>query len=176
MLRYVKGTKDYGLRYKRGASNAELIGYSYRNFARDSNDRKSTSSHIFFFGGMAVSWSSQKQSIVALSSCEAEYIAATTASCQAIWMNRMIEELINNEQLKVKVMVDNQSTITLSKNPVHHSRTKHIDTWYHLIRQCVEDKKIEIGFIRTEDQLADIFTKALGRLKFQGNARSDRHL
>ena len=64
-------------------------------------------------------------------------------------------------------MVDNQSPITLSKNPVHHNRTKHIDTHYHFICECVEDKKIEIGFIRTEDQLADMFTKALGRMKFQ---------
>ena len=64
-------------------------------------------------------------------------------------------------------MVDNQSAITLSKNPVHHNRTKHIDTRYHFIRQCIEDKNIEIVFIRTENQLADIFTKAHGRMKFQ---------
>ena len=167
VLRYVKGTEDYGLLYKQGESNAELVGYSDSDFGGDYNDQKSTSGHIFFFGGKAVSWSSQKQSIVALSSCEAEYNAATTASCQAIWMSRLIGELINNVQLKAKVMVDNQSAITLSKNPVNHSRTKHIDTRYNFIRQCVENKKIEIGFIRTEDQLADIFTIALGRLKFQ---------
>ena len=70
---------------------------------------------------MAVSWSSQKHSIVALSSCEAKYITATTASCQAIWMNRLIGELMNNGELKVMLMVDNQSAITLSKNPVHHN-------------------------------------------------------
>ena len=83
---------------------------------------------------MAISWSSQKQSIVALSSSEAEYIAATTTTCQAVWMNRLIGELMNNEELKVKLMVDNQSAITLSKNLVHHNRTKHIDTRYHFIR------------------------------------------
>ena len=82
-------------------------------------------------------------------------------------MNRLISELTNNKETKVKLMVDNQSAITLSKNPVHHNRTKHIDTRYHFIRESVEDKKIEIVFIRTEDQLADIFTKALKRLKFQ---------
>ena len=115
---------------------------------------------------MAVSWSSQKQSIVALSSCEAEYIAATSATCQAVWMNRLIRELTNNEESTIKLMVDNQSEITLSRNTGHHNRTKHIDTRYHFIRECVEDKKIEIAFIRTEDQLGDMFTKALGRLKF----------
>ena len=74
---------------------------------------------------------------------------------------------MNNEESKVKLMVDNQSAITLSKNHVHHNRTKHIDSRYHFIRECVEDKKIEITFIWTEDQLADMFTKALGRMKFQ---------
>ena len=99
VLRYVKGTKEYGLLYKRGESNAEVVGYSDNDFAGDYNDRKSTSD-LFFFGGMAVSWSSQKQSIVALSSCEAEYIATTTASCQANWMSRLIRELMNNEEIK----------------------------------------------------------------------------
>ena len=91
----------------------ELIGYNDSDFSGDCHDRKSTSGHIFFFGGMAVSWSSQKQSIVALSSCKAEYIAATTTTCQAIWMNRLIGELTNNEETKVKLMVENQSPITL---------------------------------------------------------------
>ena len=84
-----------------------------------------------------------------------------------MWMNRLIRELTNNEDTKVKLMVENQSAITLSKNPVHHNRTKHIDTRYHFIRECVEEKKIKIVFVRTEYQLADIFTKALGKVKFQ---------
>ena len=167
VLRYLKGTQDYGLFYKKGDLKGELIGYSDSDFAGDCNDRKSTSGHIFFFGGMAVSWSSQKQSIVALSSCEAEYIAATSATCQAVWMIRLIRELTSDDESKVKLLVDNQSAITLSKNTGHHNRTKHIDTRYHFICECVEDKRIEIVFIRTEDQLADIFTKALGRQKFQ---------
>ena len=166
VIRYIKGTADYGLLYKKGELNYELIAYSDSNFVGDIGDRKSTSGHIFFLGGMAISWSSQKQSIVALSSCEAEYIAATEAACQALWMKRLISELKCEEQMKIKLMVDNQSAITLSKNPVHHNRTKHIDTRYHFIRQCIEDKNIEIVFIRTENQLADIFTKALGRMKF----------
>ena len=134
ILRYIKGTEDYGLFYKKGDLKGELIGYNDSDFAGDCNDWKGTSGHIFFFGGMAVSWSSQKQSIVALSSCEAEYIAATSATCQAVWMNRLIGELMSNERTKVKLLVDNQSVITLSKNPVHHNRTKHIDTRYHFIR------------------------------------------
>ena len=166
VLRYLKGTEKFGLFYRKGDLKEELIGYSDSDFAGDSNDRKSTSGHIFFFGGMAVSWSSQKQSIVALSSCEAEYIAATSATCQAVWLSRLLGELMKDEAMKAKLLVDNQSAITLSKNPVHHNRTKHIDTRYHFVRQCVEEKKIEVEFIRSEDQLADIFTKALGKGKF----------
>ena len=167
VLRYLKGTQDYDLFYKKGDLKGELIRYSDSDFTGDCNDCKSTSGHIFFFGGMAVSWSSQKQSIVALSSCEAEYIAATSTTCQAVWMIRLIRELTSDDESKVKLLVDNQSAITLSKNTGHHNRTKHIDTRYHFICECVEDKRIEIVFIQTEDQLADIFTKALGRQKFQ---------
>ena len=161
VIRYLKGTADYGLFYKKGELNSKLIVYSDRDFAGDIGDQKSTSGHIFFLGGMAISRSSQKQSIVALSSCEAEYIAATAAACQALWIKCLISELKCEEQMTVKLMVDNQSATTLSKNPVHHNRTKHIDTRYHFIRQCIEDKNIEIVFIRTKNQLADIFTKAL---------------
>ena len=78
----------------------------------------------------------------------------------------MISELKCEDQMTVKLMVDNQSAITVSKNPVHHNQTKHIDTRYHFIRECDEDKKIKICFIQTEDQLTDIFTKALGKMKF----------
>ena len=166
VLRYLKGTENYGLFYKRGDLRGELIGYSNSDFAGDRNDRKSTSGHIFFLGGMAVSWSSQKQSIVALSSCEPEYIAATSATCQAVWLSRLLGELMRNEVMKAMLLVDNQSSITVSKNPVHHYRTKHIDIRYHFVRQCVEDQKIEIEFVRSEDQLADTFTKALGKMKF----------
>ena len=98
---------------------------------------------------------------MALSSCEANYIAATGAACQALWMKRLISELKHEELKGVKLMVDNQCAITLRKNPVHHNRTKHINTRYHFIQQCIEDKNIEIIFIRSENQLADIFTKAL---------------
>ena len=84
VIRYVKGTADYGILDKKGESNSELIGYSDSDFSGDVGDQKSTSGHIFFLGGMAISWSSQKQSNVALSSCEAEYIAAKGAACQVL--------------------------------------------------------------------------------------------
>ena len=107
-----------------------------------------------------------KQKTVALSSCEAEYIAATTATCQGIWLNRLVSELKGVEEKPWKLLVDNQSAIALSKNPVHHSRTKHIDTRYHFIRQCIEEKRTVGAYVKSEDHLANILTKSLGRLKF----------
>ena len=117
-------------------------------------------------GSSIVSWGSLKQKTVALSSCEAEYIAATTATCQGIWLNRLISELKGEEEKPWKLLVDNQSAISLSKNHVHHSRTKHIDIRYHFICQFIEEKRTVVAYVKSEDQLADILTKSLGRLKF----------
>ena len=117
-------------------------------------------------GSSIVSWGSLKQKTVALSSCEAEYIAATSTTCQGIWLNRLISELKGVEEKPSKLFVENQSVITLSKNPVHHSGTQHIDTCYHFIRQCIEEKRTVVAYVKSEDQLADILTKSVGSLKF----------
>ena len=166
ILRYVTGTLDFGLMYLKCQMQDALIGYNDSDFAGDIDDRKSTSRHVFFMGSSIVNWGSLKQTIVVLSSCEAEYIAATTATCQGIWLNRLISELKGVEEKPMKLLVDNQSAITLSKNHFHHSRTKHIDTRYHFIRQCVDEKRTVVAYIKSEDQLADILTKSLRRLKF----------
>lgn len=108
-----------------------------------------------------------KQKVVALSSCEAEYIAATTAACQGIWLARLLGELQNKRAELITLKVDNKSAISLCKNPVFHDRSKHIDTRYHFIRECVEDGRVKVEYIGTNGQLADILTKALGRVKFQ---------
>ena len=130
------------------------------------DDRKSTSGVAYFLGGSIVSWLSQKQKVVALSSCEAEYIAAATAACQGVWLGRLLGDLIDKEPERVVLNFDNKSAISLCKNPVHHDRSKHIDTKYHYIRQCVAEGKIEVNYVCTEDQLADILTRSLGRQKF----------
>ena len=121
----------------------------------------------FFLGNNLICWASQKQKIVALSSCEAEYVAVTTAACQGIWLARLIGELMNKEMISMTLMVDNKSAIALSKNLVFHNRSKHIETKFHFIRTCLEEKKMELDFISSENQLADLFTKSLGRLKFE---------
>lgn len=118
----------------------------------------------FFHGSNLIAWLSQKQKVVALSSCEAEYIAATSAACQGIWLARLLGDLKAHKTNKFKLLVDNKSAISLSKNPVHHDRSKHIDTRYHFIRECVESEKVDIEHVETKEQLADILTKA--RIKF----------
>jgi transposase InsO family protein len=171
LLRYIAGTLDHGCAYSRGKGTLELTGYSDSDHAGDIDDRKSTTGVIFFLGGSPVSWQSQKQRVVAISSCEAEYMAATTAACQGIWLARLLGEMLNEKPVKPKLLVDNKSAISLSKNPVFHERSKHIDIRYHFIRECVEQGRVGIDYIRTNDQLADVLTKALGRLVFQGLRR-----
>ena len=166
VLRYIKGTLDYGLVYKKGQVVAQLIGYTDSDYAGDIEDQKSSMGHVFFYDSMAISWTSQKQKIVALSTCEAEYIAITVAACQGIWLSRFIVELKGEKVKLVTLKVDNKSAIDLSKNLVYHSRSKHIDTHYHFIRSCVEEKLVKLEHVKTEEKLVDGFTKALGRLKF----------
>jgi hypothetical protein len=114
-----------------------------------------------------VSWQSLKQRVLALSLCEAEYIAITTTATQAIWMVRLLGELLGREPEVVELKVDSKSTLALARNLVFHKRSKHIDLRYHFIRNCLAEGTVSATYINTVDQLADILTKALGRVKFQ---------
>jgi hypothetical protein len=167
LLRYIAGTRNYGCRYMKDEDGGKLIGYSDSDMAGDIDDRKSTSGVLFTLGRSPVTWQSQKQKVVALSSCEAEYIAATTAACQGVWLSRLLGDLLGKKDDIATIFVDNKSAIQLCKNPVFHDRSKHIETRFHFIRECVENGKIDVEYIGTEDQLADILTKALGRVQFQ---------
>jgi hypothetical protein len=170
ILRYVAGTLEFGLIYKR-KKNAEdwfqLEGFSDSDFAGDVEDRKSTSGVLFFLGEMPITWQSNKQKVVALSTCEAEYIAASHAACQGVWLARLLKDMVGSEVGAPRLYIDNKSAIDLCKNPVLHDRSKHIETKYHYIRDCVEKKKITVEQISTKDQLADTLTKPLGRVLFQ---------
>ena len=159
---------DYGCVYKRDTElKPFLIGFSDSDFAGDTEDRKSTTGVVYFLGKNLVTWASQKQKVVALSSCEAEYVAAASAACQGVWLSRLIGDLMETKETPVRLLMDNMSAIALSKNPVHHERSKHIDTKYHFIRGCIEEGKVEVDHVGTNNQLADIFTKALARVRFQ---------
>jgi hypothetical protein len=166
VLRYVQGSANLGLVFKASSESETLTGYSDSDHAGDLDDRKSTSGQVFFLGSSPITWASQKQKCVAISSCEAEYMAASTASCQALWLRNLLAEVVGEEPQKVRLFCDNQSAIALCKNPVYHDRSKHIDTRYHHIRECIEDGKVDVFHVRTEGQVADILTKSLGRTKF----------
>lgn len=166
IVRYVAGTIHHGCRYTKEGEK-KLQGYSDSDMAGDVDTRKSTTGVLFFLGKNLVSWQSQKQRVVALSSCESEYIAAATAACQGIWLARLLGDLRNAAPEVIDLKVDNQSALALMKNPVFHDRSKHIQTKFHFIREAVENGEIKPEYINTGGQLADILTKALPRAKFQ---------
>ena len=166
ILRYVAGTTDYGLHYKSNPGATQFVGYCDSDLAGDVDTSKSTSGMLFFLGDSLVSWQSLKQRVVALSSCEAEYIAATSAATQALWLARLLGELLGKGADAVELRVDNKSALALAKNPVFHERSKHIRIKYHFIRNCLEEGSVKASHINTVDQLADILTKSLGRVRF----------
>ncbi|KAK2382486.1 putative mitochondrial protein [Trifolium repens] len=165
ILKYVNGTSDYGIMYSHG-EDSRLTGYCDADWAGSADDRKSTSGGCFFLGNNLISCFSKKQNCVALSTAEAEYIAAGSNCSQLLWMKQMLSEY-NVEQDVLTLYCDNMSAINISKNPIQHSRTKHIDIRHHFIRDLVEDKVVTLEHVATDNQLADIFTKALDASKFE---------
>ncbi|UYV66641.1 K02A2.6-like, partial [Cordylochernes scorpioides] len=165
IFKYLKGTLDSGILYKR-KDVIKLIGYSDADFAGDIDTRRSTSGYIFLLAGGPVTWTSQRQSVVALSTTEAEYIAASMASREAGWLKLLIKELTPNDN-PVPLMIDNQSAIRLILNPEFHKRTKHVDVKFHFIRGQHKMKIIKIFNCPTEEQLADLLTKALPATRFK---------
>ncbi|KAL4567103.1 hypothetical protein LXL04_022677 [Taraxacum kok-saghyz] len=165
VLRYIKGTVNYGLHYKND-KDQKLQVFTDSNYARDSEDQKSSSGYVCLFSGAAICWSSRKQEIVTLSSTETEYVAATTCACHCVWLKGLLEEL-EERAGTVEVMCDNCSAIKLSKNPVMHRRTKHIDVRYHYIRELVNKYIIKLKFCGTKEQLADMMTKPLTLAAFK---------
>jgi hypothetical protein len=164
IIRYVVGTLDHGIYYPRCPGEAHLVGYSDSDHVGDTS--KSTSGILFYFSKCLISWQSVKQQVVALSSCEAEYIAATTALTQALWLVRLLSDLLGKDTGAVELRVNSKSALALAKNPVFHEWSKHIRVRYHFIRGCLEEGSIKAGYINTKDQLADLLTKPLGRIRF----------
>jgi len=133
VLRYLKGTVNLALKYNQTESRA-LVGFSDADWAGDQDDRRSTTGNVFLLGGGAVSWLSKKQSTVALSTAEAEYVALSQAAQECVWLRRLLSDL-GMDATPVVILEDNQGAIAIAKNPVDHSRTKHIDIRYHYIRE-----------------------------------------
>src|SRR6266487_261536 len=165
VLKYVSGTCNYGIMYSHG-EDSKLIGYCDADWARSADDRKSTSGGCFFLWNNLISWFSKKQNSVSLSTAEAEYIAAGSSCSQILWIKQMLSEY-NVGQDVITLYCDNLSAINISKNPIQHSRTKHIDIRHHFIRDLVEENIVTLEHVTTEGQIADIFTKALDATQFE---------
>ncbi|GJV98184.1 retrovirus-related pol polyprotein from transposon TNT 1-94 [Tanacetum coccineum] len=165
IFRYLRGTIHMGLWYPKG-SGFDLTAFSDADHAGCLDTRKSTSGGIQFLGDKLVSWMSKKQDCTAMSSAEAEYVALSASCAQVMWMRTQLQDYGFNYN-KIPLYCDSQSAIAISCNPVQHSRTKHIHTRYHFIKEQVENGIIELYFVRTEYQLADMFTKALPEERFQ---------
>ncbi|GJT96479.1 hypothetical protein Tco_1091997 [Tanacetum coccineum] len=171
IFKYLKGTINMGLWYPKD-SGFELTAFSDADHAGCLDTRKSTSGGIQFLGDKLVSWMSKKQNCTAMSSAEAEYVALSASCAQVMWMRTQLQDYGFNYN-KIPLYCDSQSAIAISCNPVQHSRTKHIHTRYHFIKEQVENGIIELYFVRTEYQLADMFTKALPEDRFLISCQKD---
>lgn len=165
IIRYLIKTKNMCITYN--CSN-ELTGFCDSDFAADLDSRKSNSGYVFMLNGGPITWASRKQNTVALSTTESEYVAASEAAKEILWLRQLLCD-IGQPQNSVCLYIDNQSTIKLIHNPVYHKRSKHIDVRYNFIREKVEENIIEIKYVKSACQLADFLTKALPTSKFEYN-------
>jgi hypothetical protein len=166
VLRYLKGTQSLGILYK-GLSGDEntFVAYSDADYAGDIETRMSTSGYVCLAAGGAVSWASKTQRCVSLSTTESEFVAASLAAQTVIWLSRLYKEVRGFDVIPT-VYVDNQSAIKLVKNPVFHFKTKHIDTRYKFLQELHQEKKVNVLYVPSQNQVADTFTKALPKESF----------
>ena len=165
VLRYLKGTSNLGIVFKRDSPDIP-VAFTDADWAGDVGDRKSTSGYLFCISGGPVSWRSKKQSTVALSTAEAEYVALSSAAQECVWMRRLNSELGNSQGEPTTIMEDNQSCIAMAKSPQQHGRSKHIDIKHHFVRELVENETIKLKYCPTKEMIADILTKGLNREQF----------
>ena len=141
-----------------------MIGYSDADWAGDLEDRHSTTGNLFLMTGGPISWLSKKQAVVALSMSEAEYVALSSATQEVVWLRKLlISDLQVTSPEQTILMEDNQGAISIAKNPVAHSRTKHISIRYHYIREAVQEGIVNLCYCPTEQMIADLLTKPLPR-------------
>lgn len=167
---YLLKTSNFCICYD-GKRKSKLIGFTDSDFAGDLNRRRSTTGYVFFLNNGPICWSSQLQKCTAQSTTEAELVAACGSSMEAIWLRRLINEIGLLPVGATPIKCDNQSTIQLIHNPVFHQKTKHIEVKYFLVRELQEKGDVDVSYVDTTNQLADIFTKPLPGPKFE-NLRS----
>jgi Reverse transcriptase (RNA-dependent DNA polymerase) len=162
VMRYLKGTRDYMLMYRR-TENLEVVGYSDSDFAGCVDSRKSTSGYIFMFASGAVSWRSAKQTLVATSTTEAEFVSCFEATSHGVWLKSFISGLriVDSISRPLRFYCDNSAAVFLAKNNKSGSRSKHIDIKYLAIRERVKENKVTVEHIGTELMIADPLTKGM---------------
>lgn len=163
VLRYLKGTLDYRLTYKKG--NMNIIGFTDADWGADHLDRRSYTGYVFYLGNSVVSWESRKQRTVALSSTEAEYMAISDSCKEAIFLQTFVCEC-TGMKCKIDLYNDNQSAQKICISTLSHSRTKHIDIRHHFVKDLINKKIVNLCYLCTEEMLADIFTKSLTKEKY----------
>jgi hypothetical protein len=168
-MRYIMHTSDYGLEFG-GSGNVDFKCFCDSDWGGDTATRKSTSGYIFCMAGGAISWSSKKQAVVALSSTESEYVGLSLAAKEAVWLRRLvggigISEIYNGEP--VTILADNQGSIKLAENDSTSKRTKHIDIRYHFTKNAILEREITLKYCSTTEMVADMMTKPLGKMKLE---------
>eukprot|EP00253_Pinus_taeda_P007165 PITA_07165 len=143
-----------------------LVGFTDSDWAGDPDDRKSTTGYVFTLGSGPITWACKKQASISLSSAESEYHGVVEASKEALWLRQILSEFGFQQQHPTTLWCDNQSAIQLCKYPVQHQRSKHIELHMHFIRKLIDDHVLEVQYCSIDDQVADIFRKALTEAKF----------
>ena len=166
VLRYIKGTINHGLVFKANEEKQMIIGYSDADWGNDLDTRRSISGYVFQVKGSTVSWYSKRQTCIARSSTEAEYVALSLATQEIVWLKKLLQDVNVRSEKSLVIYEDNQGAIELSKNAKFHNRTKHIDIAFHFIREKVGNGSIDVKYCPTDQMLADIMTKSLSKEKF----------
>eukprot|EP00253_Pinus_taeda_P004890 PITA_04890 len=166
IFKYLQGTQNYGLWYSRD-TDLTLHAYTNADWAESVDDRKSTSGGAFFMGSRLVSWFSKKQISIALSTAKAEYVAVASCCTQILWMMQTLQDFQITCTPPISILCDNTSAINISKNPVIHSKTKHIPIKYHFLWEQVFEQKVNLEYVPSKEQVADILTKPLPRETFE---------
>lgn len=169
ILRYIKGTIDYGITYKPSTALQSLQCYSDADHGGDSSTGRSTSGMICVYSSGAIAWQSKRQTTVALSSTEAEVIAASEAAREIIWLARIIGFMQNDSIQIPRLFIDSESALRLAHDPPYetHQRTKHIKLRHFFVRQCVLEKNLTVEKVVSKNQLADFLTKPLFKPRLQ---------
>ena len=166
IFKYIQVTQNYGLWYPRDI-DLTLHAYTDADWAGSMYDRKSTSGGGFFMGSRLVSWFSKKQSSIALSTAEAEYVVVASCCTKLLWMMKTLQDIQITCTPPISILCDHTSAINISKNPIMHSKTKHIPIKYHFLREQVLEQNVKLEYVPSKEQVADIFTKPLPRETFE---------